>query len=164
MTQILILTVLLLATVILTALLCCFKRSKNRCRKCKSCVNKIKEKVLYNPLLRYLLLNAIKFNMIVMMSLKKPSNERSASRAKSVLLMLTFCLAVPAFIASLLHRNRDKLDRETLKNKIGTLYMDRNVTKSEAYKPKAWLVPLSFFVRRTCFIYLTVFVFDNPYF
>ena len=71
-----------------------------------------------------------------------------------ILLVLNICPVVFFLVA---YRNRENLDKQVIKDKIGTLYVGLN--------PQKPLVPASCFVflqRRTFFVFLTFYVFSQP--
>ena len=88
--------------------------------KCKKVFRKLRRLVLWNPVIRYYLLNFLKFNltgMVVLAGLRKGDGEIPVA-----ILLLLVVNAVPIALTSWLMRNRIKLQKKKTKKKCGTLY------------------------------------------
>ena len=73
--------------------------------------------------------------------------------------MLLVVTSLPVAFSCLICRKRDTLDEEKTRESIGSIYEGKNVKKDGH---KAFLYPMLFFLRRTCFIIVTVLLFDYP--
>ena len=121
-------------------------------------LKKLKQKVFYNPTIRFLILNFLKLNfastVILAASLQR-------SRTEFIFAIFTFVSlnSMPILFFCILRRHQDTLTDEDKINSFGTLYAGRNVT-NEAHK--VHFLPLAFFYRRTIFVLVTVHFFDHP--
>ena len=125
--------------------------------KTKARIMKVKEKVFYNPLIRYLLLNALKFNFAAFIVFRKPIGG-----AWDVFLGLVIMISMtvlPALLFYLLRKNRDNLEQEEQRKVYGTLYTGKNV---EMKAENQFIYILVFFYRRTLFVCATIFLYDYP--
>ena len=108
--QIAILSLLLLIILIIILLLVCKKCCCSQSPWAQEKVDKIKRKVFYNPLLRFTLFNAMKFNMIAMLAFLTAS-DNVKEIAIAVLILLTIN-TLPILYAYLLYKNRANLIHE----------------------------------------------------
>ena len=65
---------------------------------------------------------------------------------------------VPLILSPLLYKLNDELHSIQNKNKYGSIYAKRDVSKERMHR--AWINPLVFFFRRTFFIFATVYKFE----
>ena len=86
---------------------------------------KIKGKILWNMVLRYILQSYLKIAIATMfaLSLISVSSDLKAVNCGVTILFLLTLLFLPTFFAILLHRNRDKLPTEAMKARIGSIYL-----------------------------------------
>ena len=87
----------------------------------------MKKKVRYNPIIRYLLLNSLKFNFSAFSVIKK-YNESSVGSIVVAVLILVIINVTPIFLSRILYKNSRTLDIKEQHEKIGTLYLGRNVS------------------------------------
>ena len=127
-------------------------------KKNKQRVQYLKRKIFYNSIIRYILLNTLKFYMSAMVVLKK-SDGNGAKFAQSVSFLL-FLSALPIYFLTVVYRNRESLEMKEKSSKFGALYSGKNV--SNRAKHRVWLFPMTFFYRRLIFICVSVFLFDTP--
>ena len=76
-------------------------------------------------MLRFSLQSSLKNSLAAMFTIKVISFKTSSETMNSItgLILLTVLVILPIFYAILLHRNRENLDKDSLKNKIGSLYL-----------------------------------------
>ena len=128
-----------------------------RCKnKCHNCVILIKRKVLYNPIIRYIILNSLKLTVASFVALK--AWNTATDIAISIGLIAIIAIAALTFFC-LLKTNHENLKDSELVGKIGTLYQNNNVHFSTH---KTHYFPLSFFVRRFAFASVTVYMLEKP--
>ena len=128
-----------------------------RCKnKCHNCVIVIKRKVLYNPIIRYIILNSLKLTVASFVALK--AWNTATDIAISIGLIAIIAIAALTFFC-LLKTNHENLKDSELVGKIGTLYQNNNVHFSTH---KTHYFPLSFFVRRFAFASVTVYMLEKP--
>ena len=86
---------------------------------------KIRAKILWNMVLRYILQSYLKISIATMfaLSLLSVSSDLKAVNCGLTILILLTLFFLPTFFAILLHRNRDKLHTEGMKAKIGSIYL-----------------------------------------
>ena len=122
-------------------------------------VKNLKRKLQYNPVIRYFLLNSLKFNYSALCVFKK-ANAGVGSYFGAILLLLLINIC-PLVLSRILYKNNSKLKDKEIENKIGTLYEGKNVESKR--KHRAWVFPLVFFGRRLMFIVGTIAFFDYPF-
>lgn len=133
-------------------------RNKPLSEKNRERVKTLKSKLQYNPVIRYLLLNSLKFNYSALCVFKQ--TDAGVGSVFLAILLLLFINICPLIFSRILYKNHDKLKETEIENKIGTLYEGRNVETKR--KHRAWVFPLVFFGRRLVFIVFTVALFDYP--
>ena len=72
---------------------------------------------------------------------------------------MAFIAFIPFVLTCLIYRKRNMLDEQQTIKSIGSIYEGKNVKKRDH---KAFLFPILFFWRRTCFVVVTVLLFDFP--
>ena len=115
---------IVLVASIVGVLFLCSKRF-NFSPKAKERIRRLKNKIFYNPLIRYSLLNTMSYNMIAMTAFANAHDE-----AKQVTLAVIILISInllPLFYARLLYKRKAELGSEENKTKIGTLYIDRDL-------------------------------------
>ena len=123
------------------------------CRRCNSekfdqKAKMLRQKFFFNPLIRYVMLNSLKLNMVALVVVTKQVQDF----ALAVTLLVTINIA-PIVFYFILKRNADRLANDEVRKEIGTLYIGRDVD-NRGYQVR-WL-PLMFFSRRSLFICTTV--------
>ena len=113
--------------------------------------------MFFNPIIRYLLLNSLKLNLSAFVVFSTPG-AAGGDIFVAVITMLAVNIA-PVLCCYAIWRNRDKLHEEQNRKSFGTLYTGRNIGMADH---RIMLYPLAFFYRRTIFMLITVFEFDNP--
>ena len=133
---------------------------KNRGR-----VTKCKQRVMFNPLLRFSLLNTLKWNLLSLASF----TIRVGTIPDTVFGVFIFIamLCLPFFYARILYKAKDRLRKEKNRKKIGTLYDGLRThilpkIGKERIRNPVWWFPVAFMLRRTAFIMVTVLLFDYP--
>ena len=145
--------------VIVIILLLTVFRKKLRCsEKNKERINKIKRKIFWNSLLRYLVLNGLKFFLAAFLVIRNSPDEKAAIN-KAITMLVFLCLA-PLVISFVLFWKTDDLDKKECKDQIGVVYQGKNVFL--LHNHRAWIIPLAFFGRRLVFSIASVFLFDHP--
>ena len=120
---------------------------------------KIKAKLLWNSVLRFILQGYLKFTISTLFALyllSFSSEIKSVNAAISIIVFLVL-LSMPVFFGILLHRNRDSLQTPELKAKIGSAYLGTRT--ADAY-PR--LYSSVFLVRRMVYAILTILCISNP--
>ena len=140
---------------IIIALVIIVKRS-NPSPKCRERVTKYRRFVFFNPIIRYLVLNAVKLNMSGFVVFKLMGETSDLAVAIAILVMtngapLVFCITVSCY--------KDQLESEVCNKSFGAIYAGKNIADK---KHRAGLFPILFFWRRALFIVATVFLFDYP--
>ena len=116
--------------------------------------------MFYNPMIRFVFLGAIKFNTSALIIFKKDSSREDQIITAS-LLFVSISLIVPIVLTRVVYKNKDCLHEEKNEKTVGTLYMGRRVVSSIDER-RVWIYPASFFLRRTIFAIVSVFLFDHP--
>ena len=120
--------------------------------RCKNFVDKIHAKLFYNPIIQYIILNAMKLLVISLIALKAHNNTTDLVISSAILLVIAVS-ALGFFF--LLRQNHDLLKERKMVDMIGSLYQDKNVFRS---RHMVHFFPLAFFVRRIIFASVTVFL------
>jgi len=125
--------------------------------KCKNCVRGIQDKIFWNSLIRYILMNALKLCMASLVVLKRGfKSDQQLAVAIAILAALT--LAFTLFYC-VLKKCQTSLGTDSIKKRISTLYVGRDV---EYEKHGSHQFPVAFFLRRLIFTVVTVFLMDHP--
>ena len=117
--------------------------------------------IFYNAIVRFVFLNALKFNMSSMVVFYNDSSS-AGSTFVAALLFICFSVAVPIVLIWIVYINRDTLHELKMKLKFGTMYSGRRVIDF-IYERRVWVYPATFFIRRTLFAITTVSLFEHPY-
>ena len=133
--------------------------------KTKNCIKKAQRLVLYNPIIRYFLLNVLKFNliaMVIMAGLRR--DDKQLIIAIPLFLVIN---AMPLLFTWCINKNKTKLQRKSLKKKIGTLYSGLKIRfyhmeQNQNVSKLVILYPMIFVYRRTLFALITVFMYKVP--
>ena len=116
-----------LALILILVVLIQLKRRIKLSDKTKARIKKVKEKIFYNPIVRYLLLNSLKLNFAAFIVFKKPvGGAWDVFVGISLMLIIN---ALPIFFFFLLRKNRTILENEKPKKSYGALYAGKNSTK-----------------------------------
>ena len=113
---------------------------------------------MWNPVIRYLLLNSLKINYSAACVFKH--TDAGAWSQFVAVLMLVGINVCPLILARILYKNNGVLEDKDKVSKIGTLYEGKNVPADR--KHRVWIYPLVFFFRRSLFIVGTLVLFDYP--
>ena len=126
---------------------------------------KLKQRVMFNPLLRFSLMNSLKWNLLSFASF----TIRIGTIPDTVFGVFIFIgmLCLPFFYGWILYRAKDRLRKEKNRKKIGTLYDGLRThtlprLSQERIRNPVWWFPVAFMLRRTAFIMVTVLLFDYP--
>jgi len=151
-------SVFCLFLVIVIVILLCLARKYGLPPKVKSLADKIKAKIFWNAIIRYLLLNALKLNMSGWVAVKLNTGLNiDLMIAVGIIAMINF---VPLKFFMILYNNHYELEDEAFVKKSGTLVLGKRVDDDDH---KIWAFPIVFFYRRTLFIIVTVFLLDYPF-
>ena len=155
--------IVLLLLIILGLLLLCVKRSA-RAQRIYTALSK---KLFYNTFMRFVLQSSLKLQIaactVIFYAQMLTSGETlqaSETQASSLVPSATIlCIlnACPVIFFLAVYRNRDNLNKQVIKDKIGTLYVGLN-----PLKPLVWSSCLLFLLRRTFFVFLTFYLFSQP--
>jgi len=152
-------SVFCLFLIIVVGVLLCLARKYGLPPKVKSLVDKIKAKVFWNAIIRYLLLNALKLNMSGFVAVKLATGLNiDLMIGVGIIAFINF---VPLKFFMILYNNHYELADEAFVKKSGTLVLGKRVDDDDH---KIWAFPIMFFFRRTLFIVVTVFLLDYPFF
>ena len=113
---------------------------------------------MWNPVIRYLLLNSLKINYSAACVFKH--TDAGAWSQFVAVLMLVGINVCPLILSRILYKNNGVLEDKEKVSKIGTLYEGKNVPADR--KHRVWIYPLVFFFRRSLFIVGTLVLFDYP--
>ena len=122
-------------------------------------VAKAKAKIFWNMILRFVLQSYLKNSMAVLFAIYVISfrEDKSIINGSISLVLLIVLIALPIAFAVILHRNRDRLDTEPMRAKIGSLYLGVH-----ARTPFQRLYSSVFLSRRLLYAILTVVCINNP--
>ena len=149
---------LCLFLIIVIVILLCLARKYGLPPKVKNLADKIKAKIFWNAIIRYLLLNALKLNMSGFVALKLSTGLNiDMMIAVVIIAMINF---VPLKFFFILYNNHYELEDEAFVKKSGTLVLGKRVDDDDH---KIWAFPIMFFYRRTLFIIATVYLLDYPF-
>ena len=126
----------------------------------KERLDKLKNNIFYNAIVRFFFLNTLKFNMSSMVVLVKESSSASSTFV-AALLLICFSVIVPLALIRLIYINRAILHELKMIIRFGTIYSGRRV-KDLLGERRVWIYPATFFVRRTVFAIATVSLFEHP--
>ena len=135
-----------LAILIIILYLICF------CSKVKSKENShrlqnLRSKLFYNPLIRYAILNSLKFNLTAVTTFQLAANDLvQVTTAVSLLVLIN---GIPLVLSRTLFRLNNELHTVDNIKKFGSMYSGRNVSPKRG-RHLAWIGPLVFFYRRKC--------------
>lgn len=102
--------VLILAALIL--LIYCLCRNQSKCsHKNRERIQKLKDKVLYNPFIKYSYVNCLKINMAGLMALSNFDNESINQRIVAIAVIALISL-LPLLFARILCKHAEQLDSE----------------------------------------------------
>ena len=127
--------------------------------KCHTIGRKIKQKIFWNTVLRFVLQSYLKNSLAVLftISVMNVSTSTGIMNAVASIVLLLVLIVLPIYFAILLHRKRQSLTLEEMKAKIGSLYLGMNV--KTVYQR---LYSSIFMLRRLLYAILTVSCIDNP--
>ena len=91
----------------------------------------MKRKLKYNPVIRYLLLNSLKFNYSAFCVFKQA--DAGAGSVFVAILLLLFINICPLVLSRILYKNNNELKEKETEDKIGTLYEGKNVERKGPY-------------------------------
>lgn len=119
----------------------------------------IKKRLFWNTFIRSSLQAYIKVLFVYMtMILVMDFNGFVASfKSVIVILIVLALISLPIFYTAILWKNRQKLSHESIKAKIGSLYLGTRVEKIQQY-----LCSIYFLVRRLAYILMVVFLINSP--
>lgn len=165
-TFIFIFSALLLVTTIVAFLAWCSKRQNKVSPACREKIQKVKNKVFFNPLISYSMLNSMKLSMIAVTAIGGARSDPTQIVVGS--LLFTALVATSVVYQRLLKRRSDKLACEQNKATIGSLYaglkLDQADSKLEEMRDRrVHLYPMLFIHRRIAFIIFCCFLlYDHP--
>ena len=122
--------VVLTVIVILAILVTIIYRKCKKGSKFHTLVMKIRAKIFWNSMLRFVLQSYLKVAIGTLFSIYLINTDTSGDIANTVfaIIVLLILIIFPIFFAIVLHRNRSSLDSQELRDRIGTLYLGINVT------------------------------------
>ena len=129
---------------------------------------KLERRFLFNPMIRFLLLNSLKFNIMAMVTFASISSSQRASIASFCLAaaMLVMMNTLPFVFAHIVKKARDDLANEDRNQKYGTLYKGMRIEDLGEDEKKrnhqAHLYTCVWMLRRTLFAAITVILFNFP--
>ena len=113
---------------------------------------------MYNPLIRYTMLNCLKLNntgMVVFLGIAAGESQQLGVGIAIIIVMT----AIPIFYAVLIFRKRKDLNKEETKMKFNSLYLG---LKLDGKNRTIWLYPLLWMLRRSIFMAITTGLFHYP--
>jgi len=124
--------------------------------KCQERMKRLKKKLFYNPIIRYFILNSLKLAVSALVAIKAGAPDASTAVPVTT---LTIVNLTPLLFLWVGYLNRDNLDREEIRSRMGSIYTGKNVQDKEH---RAYLYPLAFFWRRILFAVATVYLLEHP--
>lgn len=91
-----------MAIVLIIVLIYCIFRKYFKSPKGKACMLNLKRKVFWNGLIRYVLLNTLKFYMASLIVFKKYSGDEGGSISGAIV-SLAFMMCLPIFMGYVVH-------------------------------------------------------------
>lgn len=128
-------------------------------KKCKERIQKLKQRVFWNPMIRYFILNLLKLYMAAFVVLKAPSEKETIALLTAIAILFVVTLSLYLFYR-VLKRQNEKLKNAEIVQSIGSLYIGKNV-HDEGHSMHVYQV--LFFLRRGLFVVATVYLFDYPH-
>ena len=105
------------------SLYCCCKSCGSTCSKCKELMVKLKDRLFWNPIIRYTYEAALKYNQVALLAIMFGHSEgRTSELLGGIALLLLFAVVIPGIYIWLLVRHLDNLDKAPVKQKYGTLF------------------------------------------
>ena len=116
---------ILMVLLILVSLICVCVRYNKRGSKLHNLTMKVKKKVFYNSMLRFVLQSYLKTALggVFALVLIKFKTGTDILNAVLAIVMMIILASFPIFFAILLHRKRDILSLDETKEQIGSLYL-----------------------------------------
>ena len=144
-----ILVAIIFVIVLLLLFICLCKRSP----KILNIFQKIKAKIFWNSILRFILQSYLKTTLgcLFAISLMSFSEKNKIINAVMTIVMLIALVSFPVLFGVILHKNQGKLDLQEMKDKIGSLYL--------GMRTNTWLHRINssvFLFRRLLYAILTV--------
>ena len=126
------------------------------CKKCPKCLNifeKIRAKIFWNGILRFILQSYLKTIIGSLFAISLISFASKITTINAIISIVMFCMLVviPIIFAAILHKNRANLQRSAIKEKIGTLYLGMRTT---TFCQR--LYPFAFLLRRLVYAILII--------
>ena len=150
----LLMALLVIVVITLSVILFYCARRQQLTSKIKSRIMDLKQKVFFNPLIRFVYLNYLKLNMGAMVGIfSAKATYKDILPSCAVIIVLNL---IPIIFAYVLHKKRLNLAEESVVKSIGTIYQGQKVDSLEKPKVKQrnWIYPLVFCSRRTLFIWV----------
>ena len=120
-------------------------------------IKKLKRKIFFNPIVRYLQLNSLKLNLSGLLVFITHGAQVHDYIVAVLILIAVNAAPIPFYFV--VKRNKGKLKSDDVRQRFGSIFAGKNVTDEDH---KAHLYPFPFFIRRAAFIAATVFLFDYP--
>ena len=125
--SLLLISVVFLVLVLIIILMIQLKRRVKLSEKTKERIEKVKDKIFFNPIIRYLLLNSLKLNFAAFIVFRKPIGGVWDVFVGSILMLITNTL--PMFFFFMLRKNHSILEEDKPKKVYGALYSGKNAAK-----------------------------------
>ena len=150
--------------IILFIILCiyCICRKTQCSHKCNEILGKLKQKLLYNPFIKYSYLNGLKSNMAALLVIQDFNASPIESRIIAVLIFIIINM-LPFLFTKILISNYSRLDKAEILTKYGSIYSSRRVSPGFVRDHLTFIDPLFFFARRTAFVFVCLYKLEDPY-
>ena len=131
-------------------------------------IQKLKNKLFWNPIIRYTYLNAIKLNQSALISIVYGLRDNEmAELIGGVVLFFVFAALIPGIYIRLLVKNLDELNKAEVKEKYEALYLqvalDEQSSELEGKQNHhVYMQPVVFLLKRTFFMLVTIYLFNYP--
>ena len=145
--------VILLVIIFLTVLASLFICLCKKIPKCLNIFQKIRAKIFWNGILRFILQSYLKTIIGSLFAISLISFASKNTTINAIISIVMFCMLVviPVIFAAILHKHRANLHKSGIKEKIGALYLGmRTTTLSQR------LYPSVFLLRRLVYAILTI--------
>ena len=127
----------------------------------------LRRMVFWNPVIRFILLNSLKFNIIALTVLTNYNDTTNVNLALAICIIVFF-FGISYGFSHILRKNKYSLAEEESSKKFGTLYKGSclaDYAERPQRRPKilTWITPIFFILRRIAFASITVLLIEEPF-
>ena len=127
--------------------------------KIRSIFEKLKVKLMWNSVIRYVLQSYLKISIVCLMAFPVLSLDNTKSKINTVIsiTLLTFLVLSPFIFQCILYKKRRTLNDEAVKKKFGSLYLGIRTSSASEFA-----YSMVFLIRRLLYSVITVSCLQNP--